>query len=194
MRILLLTALFVGTVGAQTLTVPLPAGCTAPTISGTVISCPGGTTPPPVCAPTPPTCPATVPDGCAPCTQPPVEPPVGTLPAQIDGVRVINNGKITSDVNRYELGYLNKMVDARLVEKGKSVSVFGYGGSGNFAGECAITSNPSGPLVWKRVGSPMPIQPGQWILTRRTKPNGYYPDPAALAIYPNAVKKKTTKK
>ena len=57
---------------AQTLTVPLPAGCTAPTLSGTTVSC--GGTPPPVCAPTPPVCPTQPPAGCAPCTPPP-EPP-----------------------------------------------------------------------------------------------------------------------
>lgn len=63
---------------AENLVVPLPAGCTAPIISGLTVVC-GGT--PPVCAPTPPQCPATVPVGCAPCTPPP-EPPeasCGTL-------------------------------------------------------------------------------------------------------------------
>jgi hypothetical protein len=53
----------------QTLSVPLPPGCTAPTIAGTVVSC--GGTPPPVCQVPPPVCPGTVPAGCAPCTPPP---------------------------------------------------------------------------------------------------------------------------
>jgi hypothetical protein len=63
---------------AQTLTSPLPPGCTAPIISGTTVTCAAA---PPVCAPTPPACPATVPPGCAPCTPPPDPPPVscGTL-------------------------------------------------------------------------------------------------------------------
>ena len=66
---------------AQTLTVPLPAGCTSPTIApgATVVTC--GGTPPPVCPVPPPVCPTQPPAGCAPCTPPPEPPEVscGTL-------------------------------------------------------------------------------------------------------------------
>jgi hypothetical protein len=72
----------------QTLSSPLPPGCTAPTISGTTVSCAGGPTPP-VCAPTPPMCPATVPAGCAPCTPPP---PVSCGDLHVTDMTIAFNG------------------------------------------------------------------------------------------------------
>lgn len=80
----------------QTLTSPLPAGCT-PTISGTTVSCGGGTTPPPVCAPTPPQCPATVPAGCAPCIQPPPAVSCGELKV-LDGGEFSFASQMTRDI------------------------------------------------------------------------------------------------
>jgi hypothetical protein len=75
---------------AQTLTVPLPPGCTAPTLSGTTVSC--STTPvPPTCPATPPVCPTQPPAGCAPCTPPPVEPPA----VSCGDLKVVDGGEFS---------------------------------------------------------------------------------------------------
>jgi len=78
------------TATAQNLSVPLPPGCT-PALNNLTVTC-GGTTPPPVCAPTPPVCPGEVPAGCAPCTPPP-EPPA----VSCGDLRIRDGGEFTFD-------------------------------------------------------------------------------------------------
>lgn len=89
---------YAATSSGQTLTVPLPAGCT-PALSGNTVVCGGGTTPPPVCAPTPPVCPTQPPAGCAPCTPPPEPPAVSCGELKVlDGGEFTFNPQDTRDI------------------------------------------------------------------------------------------------